>query len=1224
MTVPSTFGAYPGVSGSEGNKIAWIAAAFAAYLSRITGEDTLDLAFRDTELGRRVELVEDVFSSHVPLRFICRQTDPFGDLVSDLVRTLERTRLNLTFARDVVMRYPQLRSLRGAGPCGGLKVVFEAVESLEDYRPLAGNTLTVLCEKDGRVRWHFDESVLTPEDARRMQGQFEAFLESVASRPDTRIGEHDILPSDQRRQLLADWNATTTEYSAESCVHDLIRAQAARTPDAVAVVFEDVELTYTQLNERANQFARELQRQGAMAGGVVGVYLRRSLEMVVSVLAILKTGAAYLLLDPEFPADRIGFMIEDAEASAIVTTSELAGGLDGFSGRLLRHDVDKKEIDQQSNVNLSPYGSPSSLAYVIYTSGSTGKPKGVLIEHRNAVNFFAGMDAKIEHDPPGVWLAVTSLSFDISVLELLWTLTRGFKVVLSEETNRSVSARTPRAATATGASATELSLFYFSSDESEQSSDKYRLLLEGARFADENGFAAVWTPERHFDRFGGLYPNPSVTCAAVAAVTKRVGIRAGSCVLPLHSSVRVAEEWAVVDNISQGRVGIAFASGWHPGDFVFKPEHFAERQAIMLDQIATVQRLWRGERVRLKDGRGEEVEIGTLPRPVQSELPIWITAAGNPETFRLAGERGFNLLTHLLGQSLDELRDKVAIYRQAREEARPSTGGQVALMLHTFLGQSRDEVREQVRGPMKDYLRSAIDLVEKAAWSFPTFKQRTDQNSEFRLDHLTEGEMDAVLDFAFERYFDTSGLFGAPADCLELLDEVGQMGVDEVACLIDFGVPTDDVLGHLGYLNELRLMIRGQSALQDANSIPTLIAKHGVTHLQCTPSMMTLFLADDRTRTALAGLRQIMVGGEVLPATQASDLRSCTTAEILNMYGPTETTIWSSVYSVSGQETPVPIGRPIANTRLYVLDRYLQPVPIGVVGELFIGGNGVARGYHNRPELTAEKFVKSPFAGQGTEEKLYRTGDLVRYLPSGDLEILGRSDHQVKIRGYRIELGEVESALERHPEIRKAVVVVHEDLEVHKRLIAYLQPSGSGVPTAQVLRELLATSLPAYMIPSVFVQVEAFPLTPNKKIDRKGLPSPNSADSIVVSRDEVSIPAPSSEMERLLQGIWGEVLESPQVGIDDNFFDLGGHSLLAVKVNRLVARHLSKDVPLTDLFRFPTVRLLARHLDPGSPESGATSGPVRATAKRVSARQAARSELIARRPRRSTMRKVVR
>jgi natural product biosynthesis luciferase-like monooxygenase protein len=343
----------------------------------------------------------------------------------------------------------------------------------------------------------------------------------------------------------------------------------------------------------------------------------------------------------------------------------------------------------------------------------------------------------------------------------------------------------------------DFSLFYFASAGGSEYSDKYRLLIEGAKFADTHGFAAVWTPERHFHEFGGLYPNPSVTSAAIATVTERIQIRAGSVVLPLHDPLLVAEEWAVVDNLSNGRVGVSFASGWHANDFVIAPENYANRREIMFHRIEAVRRLWRGENVRRRDGDGTDIEVRIRPRPIQRELPIWVTAAGSPETFRLAGEIGANLLTNLLGQSIEQLAGKIAIYRSAwREHGYGPGTGCVALMLHAFVWDAIDAVREKVQRPFINYLRSSADLWLRSL--LRSLGQDIDAKD------FTAEDLEALLSHAFSRYFETSGLFGTPSTCLPMINRLKSIGVDEVACLIDFGIDFDSVISSLHYLNTLR------------------------------------------------------------------------------------------------------------------------------------------------------------------------------------------------------------------------------------------------------------------------------------------------------------------------------------------------------------------------------------------------------------------------------------
>lgn len=326
----------------------------------------------------------------------------------------------------------------------------------------------------------------------------------------------------------------------------------------------------------------------------------------------------------------------------------------------------------------------------------------------------------------------------------------------------------------------QFSLFYFSSNEAEFKKDKYRLLLEGARFADEHGFTAVWIPERHFHPFGGLFPNPSVLASALAMTTRKIRIRAGSVVLPLHNPIRVAEEWAVVDNLSSGRVDMAFARGWNPNDFVLAPANFQNSLQVLYQSLDAVRQLWRGNPIVVRNGKGEEVRTQIYPQPQQSELPVWITCSGGVERFIEAGAGGWNILTALLFQSSEELAYKIACYREARKRnGHDPNQGHVTLMLHTFLGIANDEVKEIVRGPFIEYLRSSADL-----W----------QHGSKALAEMTEEERQVALNFAFERYYQTSGLFGTPETCVEKVEQLRVAGVDEIACLIDFGIDPDQVL----------------------------------------------------------------------------------------------------------------------------------------------------------------------------------------------------------------------------------------------------------------------------------------------------------------------------------------------------------------------------------------------------------------------------------------------
>ncbi|HEY0172460.1 MAG TPA: MupA/Atu3671 family FMN-dependent luciferase-like monooxygenase [Pyrinomonadaceae bacterium] len=1003
----------------------------------------------------------------------------------------------------------------------------------------------------------------------RAIGHYQRLMESAVAEPDLPLHALVLLTAGEQNQILNLWNDTERPYPLHATLGQLFSEQAARTPHRVALTWEARRLTYRELDEQSNRAARYLRGLGVGAERLVGVHLGRSAEMVVWLLAVAKAGGAYVPLDPGYPAARLGQMAEDAGLRWVLTRG---AGVESAWGGARAIDIEAaRESVEAEDPAAPPEGGAGAenVAYVIYTSGSTGRPKGVMVSHRNVVNFFAGMDEVVgRDDPAGVWLAVTSISFDISVLEIFWTLTRGFEVVLQGEQQETFQfAGTPKEV---AQKKIDFSLMYFASNEADKGENIYGLLLEGTKFADRNGFTAVWVPERHFHAFGGIYPNPSVTVAALSTLTERLQLRAGSVVLPLHDPLRVAEEWAVVDNLSQGRVGISFASGWHANDFVFRPENYRKRRELMFRDIEVVRRLWRGEKITRQGGAGNEIEVQALPRPIQPELPFWVTAAGSVDTFRMAGEVGANLLTHLLGQSLAELREKVEVYRAAWREHGHAGEGQVTLMLHTFVGDEMESVRETVRGPFTDYLRSSLSLTESLAQSLGL-----DVNSE----QFTEDDRDALLAHAFGRYFETSALMGTPESCMQLVNQLKLMGVDEIACLIDFGVEAGDVLSALHNLNRLRELSNagaaGGAAEGDAGdaedySLVAQLESRGVTHLQCTPSLARMLSLEPGTLDKLRTLRKLFLGGEALPVALGKGLREALPAEIHNMYGPTETTIWSTTHALTEVGETMPIGRPIANTRTVILDPYLQPVPVGVPGELFIGGEGVVRGYFRRPDLTAERFIPDPY-GARPGARMYRTGDLTRYRPDGSVEYLGRLDHQVKVRGFRIEPGEVELALESHPDIAQAVVAARPDAQGSLVLVAFAVARAGARLAAAEVRSFVAARLPEYMVPGLVVELERLPLTPNGKVDRAALPEAGPGSG-AGGHEYV---APRTTIEEVLADLWAGVLGVERVGVHDNFFTLGGHSLLATLLVSRMRGAFGVEVPLRSIFESPTVAGLA-------------------------------------------------
>jgi amino acid adenylation domain-containing protein len=644
--------------------------------------------------------------------------------------------------------------------------------------------------------FEYSTDLFEPEVIARMAGHLQTLLEGFAADPDGKLSRLPLLTEAERRQTLVEWNNTAVDYPRDRGVHQLFEAQASRTPERLAVLFQEKRLTYGELNARANQVAHHLRTLGVGPDVLVGLCMERSAEMMVGLLGILKAGGAYVPLDPEFPQDRLAFYVQDSAMPVLVASRRTLPLLPEHKARVVCLDQEADTFAKYPRDNLACETTASNLVYVIYTSGSTGKPKGVQVLHGALTNFLNSMLKQPGLTPEDVLLAITTLSFDIHTLEIWLPLVAGARVeILSRD-----------------------------------------VIMDGVKLA------------KTLERSGA-------TLMQATPATWRLLLEAG---------------W-------EGTPGLKALCG------------------------------------------------------------------GEPMTVELA---------------------------------------------------------------------------------------------------------------------------------IRLLPRVGSLW---------------------------------------------------------------------------------------------------------NMYGPTETTVWSTLFQVTSAQGPISIGRPIDNTQIYLVDSHLNPVPVGVVGELLIGGDGLARGYLNRPELTAEKFIPDTFgsAASGREARVYRTGDLARYLPDGNLECLGRVDNQVKVRGFRIELGEIETALAKHPAVKNAVVVARKESSGSDYLAAYLIPQTAQACPADELRAFLLKSLPDYMVPSHFVSLTEFPLTPNGKIDRKALPAPQE------SKDPASRPivSPRDDAEKDLVALWEEVLKVRPISVTDNFFDLGGHSFAAAVLIAKIRQRLGHTLPLGTLFAAPTVEKLAATLN---------------------------------------------
>ncbi|AXG70692.1 tyrocidine synthase 3 [Kordia sp. SMS9] len=958
---------------------------------------------------------------------------------------------------------------------------------------------------------------------------YKELLKSIVKAPTKAISSLQYITASEEKELLYAFNDTEILSEKAATFLEVFAARVAKTPEAVAIVFNGQELTYKALDAVANQLAKYLKNNYEIVpDDLIGIKLERSEKLLISILGILKSGAAYVPMDPSYPEERIAYIEKDSKCKLTIDSEELSKF----------YEVQENYSQEAIITGITP----TNLAYVIYTSGTTGQPKGVMIEHKSLVNFMLGMNTFFSLNESDYFLSLTSISFDISILELCWTLCNGIKVQIKND----IAALDGFDEYVEGTATMDFGLFYFSNENTKLGENKYEFLIESAKYADQHDFSSIWLPERHFHEFGGNFPNPSVLGASLATITNNINIRSGSVVLPLHDTIRVAEEWSVVDNLSNGRVSLALTSGWHINDFVLQPQNYEKRHAILFEKIEELKTLWSGEAITRINSKGNEVSIKVFPQPVQQKLPIWITAGGNPETFKKAGKIGANILTHLLGQGTDKLKENIKLYKETlTAHGHAAENAKVTLMLHTYLGEDLETVKEEVRAPFKKYLKSNLSLFENL------IKQVA---NDVDIQDIKENNLDDLLDVGFERYWNTAALLGTKESCRKMVKTLANIGVTEIGCLIDFGVDKAKVLEGLHYLNGLRAEFENSS---------NTIENEKITAMQITPSYLNTLAEDENSQKFIKSLKHIIVGGESFSNTLKKKLQEKTNASLYNMYGPTETTIWSACEKIENIQGNT-IGKPIANTSIYILDEQLQICPKGIVGKLYIGGKGVARGYLNNPELTAEKFIPSPFA---KDERIYTTGDMARWLPNGTLEFFGRKDNQVKLNGYRIELGEIENVLEAHDTVYKAVVIV-KNTDSGKSLVAYIVLNSTS-DIDETLRSYLHSKLPHYMIPGSFVELTEIPLTANGKVDRKQL---EKLDSPTLK--EAQFVAPQNVTEEKIVNIWSAILNiAPEtISTTTNFFTLGGDSLKSIGILRNYHKEFGIRIKLKEIYLHTTIR----------------------------------------------------
>ncbi|MBW4540229.1 MAG: amino acid adenylation domain-containing protein [Myxacorys chilensis ATA2-1-KO14] len=891
-------------------------------------------------------------------------------------------------------------------------------------------------------------------------------------------------------------------------------AAAESYPQALALGWRDTRTTYNTLAQEVEGLSRLMDDAGLQLGDRVVLALPRKPVMVAAVLACLGRGYCFVPVDPITPRDRLAVILRESAPGLILTETD---------GPVLPStDIPVRLASQAYPAQPSPpvVIEPESPAYLMFTSGSTGTPKGVLVSQSNLASLLAAIDVLCPPDKPAIYLALSSLSFDISLLELLWPLTHGGTVVLQEGPETWMPSCTPATLRGKGP---DFSLFCFPPT----GAGGVEQVVHLAKLVDDLGFKAVWVPERHFSAIGGDFPNPSVTAAALAVSTTRLEIRAGSLTLPLHHPVRVAEDWAQIDVLSHGRAGIAFARGWDARAMILGHGEPNTRVKAFFDDIETVRRLWRGGTVVGCSGE----HLSLRPRPISPELKTWVAIASDAARWDRAAREDLGVLTHLLAQTPESLGEHIARYR-----AYGGRTDRVVLMLHAAVTEGEDEATA-VRLALRRYLDLSTAEAEN---DLPDLNPKITDRREL------------LIERSLQRFSGACGLVGEAAVCIDRARSFWNAGVGEIACLVDFDTDLDRVITSIQRLDWVRAACAAASPVEIAPrrialSIAENIATFGVSHLQCTPTIAAMLLRDSATKAALTRLDTIMVGGEALSASLATALSGVTDARLLNMYGPTEATIWSMASDFTGFDQSrgderVTLGQALCNTRVHILD---NTGSLADIGELCLAGKGLALGYVGDLVRTAERFVS-----RAGESRLYRTGDRVRRLPSGELEWLGRIDRQVKVAGRRLELGEIESLALSVPGVAGAVAAFdNEELT----LIVTATP-GFELTSTDVAAHL-ASHLPFSLIPSQITIT-------------------NTAAMSVAGKFK---PALSTNRCNQMLALWRECLKLNEVQPDDDFFTLGGTSISAVTLIARVGEAFNETLPLRSLFENPTpASLLAR------------------------------------------------
>lgn len=885
-----------------------------------------------------------------------------------------------------------------------------------------------------------------------------------------------------------------------------------------------------------------LSRRGLRPGDRVALLGDRGFGLICAMWACLADGLCYVPLGASMPEARLKQVLAQSAPTVVLRCDVAVYPAATSYGPLLELADCLRETGPAPVLAAQ---APQVPAYLIFTSGSTGVPKGVTVTQGNLAAFAQAMDLELPAVEGGEWLAVSNPTFDIAVLETLWAMSRGMCVRIVSLSELAAGGVPPAPAPASGGWP-DLGLFFLGSTDQYHEADHVALLASCARFADEQGLAAVWTQERHLSGFGGFFPNPALAAVYLAGRTQRVALRAGSIIGPLHATPRMAEDWALVDRLSGGSAGLSIAAGWNPADFVLSFRSMQQRREVVERQIDDLRALWRGETVLCADAKGRHFAVRTAV-PTGHTIPLWLTVSNQTEQFLQAARQRVGVLTHLLEQDVEQLARNIESYREAwrQQWGRDAAPGRVVVMLHTLVADDDAKAEATAVPHLTRYLATAREALRSLAGPAAV----TDVQADVRAER--EFLEQAALRLVHER-----SLIGGAQAVRKRLQRLWRLGVDEVACLVDFGLKESDVLGSLRQL----LAVRPLPAETVAPPLPT--------HFQCTPSAARLLLQDGPAAW-MEHLRCWAVGGEALDAPLLMKMRSATGAHILNLYGPTEATVWSSAAHVAERRTgPLSIGRPLAGTRLYVLDDRLQPVPQGVAGQLFVAGAGVAQGYWRGPGITAEAFLPDLVV---SGERMYATGDCARLNGQGAIEFLGRADRQVKLNGHRLELDSVRKIVALHPEVAEAVVLALPAAEsAGVEVVTFIVPRpGAADELVPRLRDHLSAFLEPGSQPAEWMAVNAIPLTPSQKTDEAALVAALQAHRVSAASQALVTASEGPPELATMRELWSRFV--PRAADHIHFHRLGGNSLMAMRLLAVVNRHFDVELSLQDFYRKPTL-----------------------------------------------------